>query len=243
MTEGITFRIEKTFAGRGGSFVFRAAGCLARGRVSGCCGPSGSGKTTLLRSIAGLERPEAGEIRFAGRTWFSSADRRWVPPWKRSAALVFQDYPLLPHLSVLDNARYGAADRESAEEALELVGLVGLGAKRPRELSGGQRQRAALAGALAARPEVLLLDEPFNALDEELRSRLVDDVGGLLARLGITALLVSHFKADLDRLCESVRSIADLEAAYFDMRPLGEAAMAAVPPRARRGMPWQPMRA
>ena len=78
MTDGIAFRIEKTFAGRGGCFSFRAAGRLARGQVSGCCGPSGSGKTTLLRAIAGLEKPEAGEIRFGDRTWFSAAESRWV---------------------------------------------------------------------------------------------------------------------------------------------------------------------
>ncbi len=238
MTDGIAFRIEKTFAGRGGCFSFRAAGRLARGRVSGCCGPSGSGKTTLLRAIAGLEKPEAGEIRFGDRTWFSAAESRWVPPWKRSAALVFQDYPLLPHLSLLGNVRYGAVDDESADEALELVGLGDLRARRPRELSGGQRQRAALAGALASRPEVLLLDEPFNALDEELRSRLADDLGVMLARLGVTALLVSHLKSDLDRLCDSVYSIADLEAAFFDMRELDEPMTVFVPSRARRRRPW-----
>ncbi len=134
MTDGIAFRIEKTFAGRGGCFSFRAAGRLARGRVSGCCGPSGSGKTTLLRAIAGLEKPEAGEIRFGDRTWFSAAESRWVPPWKRSAALVFQDYPLLPHLSLLGNVRYGAVDDESADESTR--------ARRPGRSSSQATPRA-----------------------------------------------------------------------------------------------------
>ena len=221
--DGIEFRIRKTLTGRGGRFPFRAAGRFAHGRVSGFAGPSGSGKTTLLRTLAGLEKPDAGEISFGGETWFSSGNRRSVPAWKRSAGLVFQDYALFPHLSVLGNARFGAVDREAAEEALELVGLADLRSRRPRELSGGQRQRAALARALAARPRVLLLDEPFSALDEELRARLADELGNLLARIGITAVLVSHLRSDLERLCSSVATAAEAERLFDEAPPAREA--------------------
>lgn len=212
--ESIEFRIEKTLAGRGGRFSFRAAGCFPAGSVSGYAGPSGSGKTTLLRAIAGLEKPDRGDIRFGPDRWFSAAEGLHVPAWKRSAALVFQDYALFPHLSALGNVRYGAADRDAADEALSLVGLSDLRARRPRELSGGQRQRVALARALASRPRVLLLDEPFSALDDELRCRLADELGALLSRVRITAVLVSHLRSDLERLCSSVQTVSALEAAY-----------------------------
>lgn len=243
MSDGIDFSIEKTLVGRGGSFSFRAKGSFARGAVSGCSGPSGSGKTTLLRVLAGLERPDAGLIRSGGRAWFSSSGGCWRPAWKRSAALVFQDYPLFPHLSLMGNLRYAASDAAAPDEALELVGLGALRDRRPRELSGGQRQRAALALALASDPEVLLLDEPFNALDGELRARLTECLGVLLAARGITTVLVSHQESDLERLCDSVRSMDQLRSAYDAEAALREAGSVPVPGLAPRMRPWHAARA
>ncbi len=214
MNDGLAFRVEKLFRGRGGCFHLRSAGFFPRGAVSGVVGPSGSGKTLLLRTLAGLEIPDSGSIRFGNDCWFSSAEGISVPAWKRSAGLVFQDFALFPHLSALDNARYGEAERGAGADALSLVGLSHLSSRRPRELSGGQRQRVALARALAARPRALLLDEPFSALDDALRARLAEELGALLSRLGITAVLVSHQRSDLERLCASVATIAEMEAAY-----------------------------
>ena len=138
-----------------------------KGEFLSLLGPSGCGKTTSLRMIAGFEQPTAGEI----------ADRRrdavGIPPYQRDVNTVFQQYALFPHLTVLDNVAYGLKQRgvarcernAQAVEALDLVQLRGLEARRPRELSGGQQQRVALARALVMRPRVLLLDEPLGALD------------------------------------------------------------------------------
>ena len=137
-------------------------------------GPSGSGKTTSLRVIAGFELPDAGTVELHG------VDMTNSPPYERPVNTVFQDYALVPHMNVLDNVAYGlrvkgVAKRERqrrASEALEMVRLPGVEGRRPVQLSGGQRQRVALARALAAQPKVLLLDEPFGALDAKVRQEL-----------------------------------------------------------------------
>jgi molybdate transport system ATP-binding protein len=159
-------------------------------------GPSGAGKTTLLRAIAGLVRPSRGRIRAGGRTWFDSAAGIDLPPEERSVGLVFQEYALFPHLSVAENVRFGAAGAGRVEDALERLAIADLAHARPRELSGGERQRVALARALARRPDVLLLDEPLAALDASLRGGVRSYLRGLLADLGLPALLVTHDYAD-----------------------------------------------
>src|SRR5262245_59748964 len=145
---------------------------VAPGTVVALLGPSGCGKTTLLRILAGLERPDAGEVRLGDRVM--TGPGAWVPPEKRRVGMVFQDWALFPHMTVERNVGYGIGrrdpDRRSrVAQALALVGLQGLGDRRPGTLSGGQQQRVALARALAPRPTVLLLDEPFSNLDTTLR--------------------------------------------------------------------------
>ncbi len=157
-------------------------------------GPSGCGKTTTLNLVAGFEQPDAGAIELAGR-----AVAR-LPPYRRDIGLVFQDYALFPHMSVAENVGFGlrmrrVATAEAARrvaEALELVQLSHLGARRPLELSGGQRQRVALARALVIRPAVLLLDEPLSNLDLKLREAMRLEIVTLQRRLGITTVLVTH---------------------------------------------------
>jgi putative spermidine/putrescine transport system ATP-binding protein len=157
-------------------------------------GPSGSGKTTCLRLVAGFERPTAGHIKIFGET------AEGVPPFRRNVNTVFQDYALFPHLNVLDNVAYGLMIRgvgkseryRSAEQALELVALPGLGKRRAGELSGGQRQRVALARALINKPRVLLLDEPLGALDLKLREQMQEELKNLHQQLGITFIFVTH---------------------------------------------------
>lgn len=164
------------------------------GTVTALLGPSGCGKTTLLRLIAGLERPDEGAIHAGGET-LSTPDRV-TPPEKRRIGMVFQEGALFPHLSVAENVAFGLPrgperDRD-VEQALELVGLAGMGKRSPTSLSGGQRQRVALARALAPGPEVLLLDEPFANLDPALRVELRTEVASLLRTVGITSVFVTH---------------------------------------------------
>ena len=164
------------------------------GTVTALLGPSGCGKTTLLRLIAGLERPDAGSIEARGETL--STPERVKPPERRQIGMVFQEGALFPHLSVAENVAFGLPrDSErngKVEQALELVGLSGMGKRSPTSLSGGQRQRVALARALAPGPDVLLLDEPFANLDPALRVELRTEVASLLRTLGITSVFVTH---------------------------------------------------
>ena len=170
-------------------------------------GPSGSGKTTLLRMIAGFERPDAGRVRIGGRT--VAGDGEWVEPEQRRIGMVFQQGALFPHLDVAGNVGFGAARRERVGETLELVGLAGRAKAYPHELSGGERQRVALARALAPEPEVILLDEPFAALDAGLRETLREEVAGILRAAGASALLVTHDQAEALSLADEVAVLRD----------------------------------
>ncbi|MFY0992005.1 ABC transporter ATP-binding protein [Halomonas sp. C05BenzN] len=181
------------------------------GELLALVGPSGSGKTTLLRAIAGLYRPAGGRVRCAGETWFDAANRLSLRPQQRRVGLVFQDYALFPHLSALANVMValdhlsGAERREQALAWLARVRLEGLAERHPSELSGGQRQRVALARALARQPRVLLLDEPFSAVDQVTRRRLQRELALLREQIRIPIVLVTHdldeASALADRLC------------------------------------------
>ncbi|WP_052946783.1 ABC transporter ATP-binding protein [Dermacoccus sp. PE3] len=183
-----------TFAGNATPALDDVSLTLPRGRVLAVLGPSGCGKSTLLRAVAGLQALEAGRIAFDG------TDVTRVPTHKRDFALMFQDGQLFGHLDVAGNVAYAlarrgtpAADRDArVAELLDLVGLSGLESRRPATLSGGQQQRVALARALAARPRLLLLDEPLSALDRSLRERLAGDLRSVLLAEGATALFVTH---------------------------------------------------
>lgn len=167
---------------------------LPRGRVLAVLGPSGCGKSTLLRAVAGLQRLDGGRVAFDG------ADVTRVPTHRRDFALMFQDGQLFGHLDVAGNVGYALARRgvsraerdERVRELLALVGLEGSEKRSPATLSGGQQQRVALARALAARPRLLLLDEPLSALDRSLRERLAADLRAILTVEGATALFVTH---------------------------------------------------
>lgn len=163
------------------------------GSVTAVVGRSGCGKTTLLRAIAGLHRPDAGRI-LLGDTEVVGPDR-FVPPEDRRIGLVPQEGALFPHLDVAGNVGFGlrGPDRgRRVDELLALVGMSGTGALRPAELSGGMQQRVAVARALSRRPEVVLLDEPFSALDAGLRDAVRADVLAAIRADGATALLVTH---------------------------------------------------
>jgi iron(III) transport system ATP-binding protein len=180
------------------------------GSFSALLGPSGCGKTTILRMIAGFEPVDAGTIELSGR--LISGPGRHDPPERRRVGMVFQEGALFGHLDVAANIGFGlnrATNRETViAETLRMVGLTGYERRMPHELSGGQQQRVALARALAPRPEILLLDEPFSALDAELRTQVRVEVRSLLRSLGATAVLVTHDQ-------EEALSLADRVAVMF----------------------------
>ncbi len=184
--------------------------CVA-GELLALVGPSGAGKSTILRSIAGLYRPAEGRIVCDDVVWLDSDRRVHLPPQRRTVGFVFQNYALFPHMSALDNvaAALGhvpSGDREArARELLEAVFLGGLEDRRPAALSGGQQQRVALARALARDPTVLLLDEPFSAVDQVTRGKLQEELVRLRRQLKIPIILVTHdlneATALADRMC------------------------------------------
>ncbi len=166
------------------------------GSLAAVLGPSGCGKTTLLRIVAGFLRADAGTVTVGGRTLTGPGVR--LPPERRRVGIVPQEGALFPHLSVARNVAFGLTGpdrgerRRRTEDMLDLVGLAGYGDRMPHELSGGQQQRIALARALAPSPALVLLDEPFNALDSALRTGVRADVRAALRATGATALLVTH---------------------------------------------------
>jgi len=158
-------------------------------------GPSGCGKSTLLRLIAGLELPSQGQVFLHGQE--ISGRKIILPPERRKFGMIFQDFALFPHLSVNDNVKYGAAGskkekQQRVHELLELVSLPHLATKMPHEISGGEQQRIAVARALAPRPSLILMDEPFSNLDYQLRQQLRSDIREILKHEGVATVLVTH---------------------------------------------------
>ncbi|MDR1776569.1 MAG: ATP-binding cassette domain-containing protein [Desulfovibrio sp.] len=196
-------------------------------------GPSGSGKSLTLHCLAGLVRPDSGQVSLAGRILYDSASKIFVPARRRRIGLMFQDYALFPHLSVLQNVAYARSgllprllnsdEKDKARAMLERLGIGHLAGVRPNALSGGQRQRAALARALNAEPELLLLDEPFSALDTLLRERLRGELLEILATLTIPAVIITHDPDDVDALATGLVLYHEGRACpvpdFRDMRP------------------------
>lgn len=182
--------------------VLHADVTVEEGQLVALLGPSGSGKTTLLRMIAGLEIPDRGTITINGRT--VAGPDTWVEPERRRVGMVFQDGALFPHLTVEANIAFGNPAAGRVATCLELVGLAHRARAYPHELSGGERQRVALARALAPEPDVVLLDEPFAALDATLRVTLRQDVARILAEAGASALLVTHDQQEALSLADVV---------------------------------------
>jgi iron(III) transport system ATP-binding protein len=184
------------------------------GEIVALLGPSGCGKTTLLRAIAGFERVAAGRIELGGETL--EGPGRSVPAHRRPVGLVFQDYALFPHRTVAGNVAYGlgaspwafgsgrAARKARVSALLELAGLEGLEDRYPHQLSGGQQQRVALLRSLAPRPRIVLLDEPFSNLDPMRRQEMRTQVAALLRAEGVSAILVTHDRADALALADRV---------------------------------------
>lgn len=180
------------------------------GLAASLLGPSGAGKTTILHALAGLVRPDEGEIRLGDRVLFRSADRTWLPPERRRVGLVYQDGLLFPHLSVERNLRFGwrrrprAERRTDPERVIDLLELRPLLGRAPRGLSGGERQRVALGRALLAAPELLLLDEPLASLDLGLRRRILPYLVAVKENLRVPVLYVTHVVSEALEMAEEV---------------------------------------
>ncbi len=168
---------------------------VREGEILSLLGPSGCGKTTLLRLISGLEEPDSGVITIGGQV---VAGNRWVPPEKRGVGVVFQDYALFPHMTIFKNIAFGLKGLRQQElkqkvmTSLEMVGLPGMSERYPHELSGGEQQRVALARALAPEAKVILFDEPFSNLDEDLRVRMRGEIKEILSNAEATVVFVTH---------------------------------------------------
>ncbi|MDR6225289.1 ABC transporter ATP-binding protein [Desmospora profundinema] len=205
--------VTKTYPGQSKPAVQDLHFTVEEGEILTLLGPSGCGKTSTLRMIAGFEKPDTGCIRIGEKIIFDSDT--WVPPENRGVGMVFQDYALFPHLTVEKNVAFGLQNmkrserKERVKEVLSLVGLNDYQKRYPHQLSGGQQQRIALARALAPRPHVILLDEPFSNLDVHLKSQMRREIRQIIRQAGITAIFVTHDQKDALALSDHVAVIQD----------------------------------
>jgi molybdate transport system ATP-binding protein len=168
------------------------------GSITRITGPSGAGKTTFLKMVAGLITPDNGIIKTNNTAWFDASQKINLSPQQRHIGFVFQDYALFPNMTVKQHLEYATDDTPWISRLLKIGGLGDFTYHKPNHLSGGQQQRLAILRALAIKPILLLMDEPFSALDLKMKSALIKDLQGLFAELGATTLIVSHNPQELD---------------------------------------------
>jgi molybdate transport system ATP-binding protein len=182
---------------------------VKQGTFTSIVGKSGAGKTTILKMLAGLVKPDKGSIHSGEEIWFDSNTRKNKIPQDRSIGFVFQDFALFPNMSVLENLKcvQREKDEKQIQELLSLTGLTGLAVCRPDALSGGQKQRLAIARALVRKPKLLILDEPFSAIDQETRIRLQQEILKIHQLYNLTTILVSHDLTEVLRLSDYVIEI------------------------------------
>lgn len=204
----ISIDLEKNLKAYQGKRVLKVSRKFPAGSITKIYGPSGSGKTTFLKVIAGLIAPEKGNIIVNQQVWLDTEAGISLPPQKRMAGFVFQDYALFPNMTVREHLEYATKDAQWIDRLLIIGKLETLTDHKPDHLSGGQQQRLAILRALAIKPKLLLMDEPFSALDLSMKSELITDLKALLAELGTTALIVTHNPQELEGVTKSELIIA-----------------------------------
>jgi len=196
----ISVDIEKKLKTYSGQRVLKIAGQFPAGSITKVYGPSGAGKTTFLKIIAGFIKPEKGEITVNQTCWLDTGSGIFMPPQKRGVGFVFQDYALFPNMTVKEHLEYATNDAAWIERLLIIGKLETLTQHKPEHLSGGQQQRLAILRAMAIKPNLLLMDEPFSAIDAEMKLELIGELGKLFDELKTTVLIVSHNQQELDGL-------------------------------------------
>ena len=203
--------LEVNIQKRLGDFTLNVSFRTEDGGVTGLLGASGCGKSVALRCIAGILRPDAGRIVLNGRTLFDSEQRICLAPQKRNVGYLFQNYALFPNMNVEQNIACGLrrerdarARKKAVHAMIEKMHLHGLERQKPAQLSGGQQQRTALARILVGNPEILLLDEPFSALDSYLKERLTTELKDLLAHFRRDTIIVTHSRDEAYKLCDTL---------------------------------------
>jgi molybdate transport system ATP-binding protein len=201
--------IEKKLKAYNGLQVLRIKKVFLAGGITRITGPSGAGKTTFLKMIAGLVTPDSGIIKDNHTTWFDASQNINLPPQQRGVGFVFQDYALFPNMTVKQHLEYATNDTEWINRLLDIGGLETFANHKPDYLSGGQQQRLAIMRAMSIKPKLLLMDEPFSALDIKMKSALIKDLQKLFAELGATTLIVSHNPQELDGVSGDELQIGD----------------------------------
>ena len=198
----ISIEIEKKLKAYKGQQVLRVKEQFPTGSITKIYGPSGAGKTTLLKTIAGFTEPEKGKIVIDGATWLNTDQKINLSPQRRMAGFVFQDYAQFPNMTVLQHLEYATTDTAWITRLLSIGKLEPFASHKPEYLSGGQQQRLAILRALAIKPNLLLMDEPFSALDPENKTALIAELKVVFEELGTSVLIVTHNPQELDGLTE-----------------------------------------
>ncbi len=198
----ISIDIEKKLKAYNGQQVLQVKKQFVKGSITKIFGPSGVGKTTFLKVIAGFVNPEKGKIIVNDVTWLDTNLKIALPPQIRKTGFVFQDYALFPNMTVQQHLEYAAKDPAWIKRLLHTGKLETLTSHKPAYLSGGQQQRLSILRALATKPELLLMDEPFSALDPEMKSELINHLKIIFNELGATVLIVTHNPQELEGLTD-----------------------------------------
>lgn len=200
----IRIRISKKLVSSAGSMTLNADFNIEHNSFIAVTGVSGSGKTTLLRCLAGLTEPDSGYISSNDEVWYDSSVKKSLPARKRKTGFVFQDYALFPNMTFRENILYASGDSKRTDDFIKMAELEGISGLYPDRLSSGQKQRCALIRAVSRGPEILLLDEPFSALDGETKKIFHSELLKWRDLFGFTIVMVSHDRAEVVRLTERV---------------------------------------
>jgi molybdate transport system ATP-binding protein len=198
----ISVDIEKKLKAYSGQQVLKIAAQFPTGSITKIYGPSGAGKTTFLKIIAGLIEPEKGKIMIEDTVWLDTDLKTSLSPQKRKTGFVFQNYALFPNMTVQQHLEYATEDQQWIARLFAIGKLESFAKHKPEYLSGGQQQRLAILRAMAIKPKLLLMDEPFSALDPEMRLGLIADLKAIWDILGTTVLIVSHNPMELEGLTD-----------------------------------------